>query len=644
MNTKPPCTKTPHISLTVVGFAALLVSSHAMAGQAEMAAFHEDKMGMSASTAYVANSVLIKFKPTATNKAVNKALAAAQAILVREFGLVPGLVHARTKMPVDKAVAALSRNPLVEYAEPDFVQRAVATTPNDTYFGLQWGLHNTGQSIRGVYGLPDADIDMPETWDISTGGPGCLVAVIDTGTQWNHPDLDANIWANAGEIAGNGIDDDGNGYVDDVRGWDFFDNDNNPDDGDGHGTHTAGTIAAESNNGTGVAGVAWNCKIMPLRFLGPEGGATSDAVKALDYAVAKGVKVSNNSWGGGSYSTALYNAIANSRAAGHVFVAAAGNDGVNTDNSPHYPSAYNLDNIIAVAATDNNDRLASFSNYGASTVDLGAPGVDIASTYSGSNYVWSSGTSMAAPHVAGVVALVYLKNPGFTYSQVVNQVLSTARPVTSLAGVTVTGGMLNAFNALSGDGGGTPEENAAPTVSISSPTNGASFLKGTSITFSGGASDKEDGDLTGALVWTSNLDAKIGMGASFTTNTLAEGTHTITASVTDAGGITASQSITIAIGSAPAAPDSVSAVNNKNNTATVKWADKSSNEDSFQIERQKKNKNGTWGSTTSFTVGKDVTSYTDKSGTGTFRYQVRSRNKFGDSSWTTWVEVTVTRK
>jgi len=296
---------------------------------------------------------------------------------------------------------------------------------------------------------------MTDAWDKTQGGASCLVAVIDTGVQWSHPDLAANIWTNPEETAGNREDDDRNGYVDDVRGWDFYANDNNPNDEGGHGTHVAGTIAAIGNNDAGVAGIAWSCKVMPLRFLGRNGGSTTSAIAALQYAVNKGVKVSNNSWGGGGYSTALHDAIAASKNIGHVFVAAAGNSGVNADTSPMYPAAYNLDNIVSVAATDNQDRLASFSNYGETSVDLGAPGVDIANTYLNNGYVYMSGTSMASPHVAGVAALVYL-DASCTYDKVIAKILDSTDPVTALSGKTKTGGRLNADKALSSGCGGDP--------------------------------------------------------------------------------------------------------------------------------------------------------------------------------------------
>ena len=233
-----------------------------------------------------------------------------------------------------------------------------------------------------------------------------MVAIIDTGIDYTHPDLAANIWTNPGEIAGDGIDNDGNGYVDDVHGYDFVNNDGDPMDDHFHGTHTAGTVGAVGNNGVGVTGVNWQVKLMALKFLGASGsGSVSGAVSALEYAVTMGVRLSNNSWGGGGYSQALYDAIKNSQVIGHVFVAAAGNSGVNSDLQPAYPASYDLDNIISVAAIDSSDNLASFSNRGVVTVDLAAPGVAVLSTVLGGGYASYSGTSMATPHVTGAAAL-----------------------------------------------------------------------------------------------------------------------------------------------------------------------------------------------------------------------------------------------
>ena len=426
----------------------------------------KDALEAKPATAHLPGSVIVKFRENAVLESRSNARLAVAAKSSHAYTIVPGLERLEVGMDVEQAVTLLKAMPGVEYAEPDYILHTTATIPNDTYFGLQWGMHNTGQDIRGTTGAADADIDMVEAWDIATGDPNFVIAVIDSGVQWSHPDLDTNIWSNTDEIAGNGVDDDGNGYIDDVRGWDFYDNYNNPDDADGHGTHVAGTIGAEGNDGEGVTGVMWECQIMPLRFIGPFGGATSDAILAIEYAVANGAKISNNSWGGGGFSTALYDAIASAGASGHLFVAAAGNGGQNADVNPEYPAAYNLDNIISVANMAKDDSLWGTSTYGATTVDLGAPGTDIASTYSGSSYVWLGGTSMASPHVAGVAALVWSQNPSWTWSDVKNQILGTVRPVASIDGLTVTGGMLNAYAALTGSA---PEPPPAPPAAPSNP-------------------------------------------------------------------------------------------------------------------------------------------------------------------------------
>lgn len=352
---------------------------------------------------------------------------------------------------VADALAVYRNDPNVLMAQPDY-RVSVDRLPNDPNFGQLWGLNNTGQSG----GRADADIDAPEAWDVTTGSGRMVVAVLDTGVDYTHPDLAANMWRNPGEIAGNGRDDDGNGYVDDVYGYDFANNDATPMDDNGHGTHVAGTIGAVGNNGYGIVGVNWNVKLMAVKFLQADGnGSTSNAIRALKYAVDNGAKISNNSWGGGSYDQALYNAIASARSQGHIFVAAAGNSSRNNDASPTYPANYQLDNVVTVAALNNMDQLASFSNFGVNTVELGAPGVNIYSTLPGGRYGTLSGTSMATPHVTGALALVWDHNPGMTYRQVIDQVLSTTTPVVSLAGKTITGGKLNLAAALGvGNGGG----------------------------------------------------------------------------------------------------------------------------------------------------------------------------------------------
>lgn len=400
---------------------------------------------------YVPDRVLIRFVPGAAADQRAVIRRALQAQTVKQYRLVPGLEAMQTALDVPQALAVLASNPNILYAEPDYIVQPVSlpapVIPSDEHFGLQWALYNTGQEILGVTGTAGADIDMAEVWNTSTGSGQSVIAVIDTGTQRSHPDLDDNIWQNPGEVI-NGLDDDGNGYVDDIDGWDFFGNDNDPDDHDGHGTHTAGTICAEGDNQIGVAGVLWDCQIMVLRFLGPAGGSTGDAIEALQYAVEQGVKVSNNSWGGGGYSLSLYDAIAAAGQQGHIFVAAAGNSGISNDGYANYPSSYDLDNIISVASITNQDLLAGNSNYGLTTVDLAGPGVNVASTYIGNAYYYSSGTSMATPHVTGVVALLQELNPSMSMSDVVDRVLGTARPVQALMGLMVTGGVLNAYNAI----------------------------------------------------------------------------------------------------------------------------------------------------------------------------------------------------
>ncbi|MDW7771945.1 MAG: S8 family serine peptidase [Desulfobulbaceae bacterium] len=297
-----------------------------------------------------------------------------------------GVDHVQLPQGVDveEALQLYAGNRQVEYAEPNYYRYA-DIIPDDPFFGQLWGMDNNGQDG----GLADADIDAPEAWNITTGNGEVVVAVIDSGIDYDHPDLAANIWTNPAEIAGNGIDDDANGYIDDVRGWDFIKNDNAPvaNDARGHGTHVAGIIAAEGDNAAGVAGVSWSAKIMALRFLNAFGmGTTADAILAMEYANSMGADIINNSWGGGGYSQALKDVIDISPA---LVVCAAGNSGTDNDVLPHYPASYTSDNLIAVAATDNTDNLATFSNYGYTAVDVAAPGKGIVSCVPGRRTLWS---------------------------------------------------------------------------------------------------------------------------------------------------------------------------------------------------------------------------------------------------------------
>jgi subtilisin family serine protease len=353
----------------------------------------------------------------------------------------PGL----TLEAYDILLASLRQSGLpLEYSEPDYVVYATFT-PNDPSFGQLWGLHNTGQTG----GSGDADIDATEAWDISRGSNTVLVAVIDTGIDHTHPDLAANMWTNPGEIPGNNIDDDGNGYIDDTRGWDFVNNDNNPADDQGHGTHCAGTIGAVGNNGIGVAGVAHTVRLVGAKFLSASGsGTTSDAIEAVLYTTGLGVTLTSNSWGGGGYSQALKDAIDAARTAGILFIAAAGNDYDNSDVRPSYPAGYDSPNIISVAASNHLDQLASFSNYGFVTVDLAAPGVSIYSTYPGGGYSSLSGTSMACPHVAGAAALLKSVNSARDWTSIKEALLANADRLPSLTGRVATGARLNIGRTL----------------------------------------------------------------------------------------------------------------------------------------------------------------------------------------------------
>lgn len=348
-------------------------------------------------------------------------------------------------MSVAQAIETFSGDRRIKYIEPNYRVSVDTTLSDDPSLNQLWGLNNTGQTG----GTPDADIDAPEAWDLETG-EDVIVGVIDSGVDYTHPDLAANMWINPGEIADDGIDNDNNGYVDDVHGYDFANDDGDPFDDDGHGTHVAGTIAAVGNNDLGVTGVSWSANIMGLKFLDAEGfGSTFDAVQAIEYAIMMGAKLTNNSWGGGGYSQALYDAIEKAGNSGQLFVAAAGNSSSDNDSVVDYPSGYDLDNIISVAATTDRDELAVFSSFGATSVDLGAPGSSIYSTIPGGKYANNSGTSMATPHVSGVASLLWSQEPELTAQEVKDRILDYTDPIAALEGKTVTGGRLNAFRSLS---------------------------------------------------------------------------------------------------------------------------------------------------------------------------------------------------
>jgi len=364
------------------------------------------------------------------------------------LNLPPGLA-------VADAVRAMGQLAEVDFAEPNWVYQHQATS-NDTYVanGSLWGMYGDSGSPANAYGSQAA-----EAW--AAGRTDCSpvwVGIIDEGYMHTHEDLAANAGTNPGEVAGNGRDDDGNGYVDDVYGWDFAGNDNTVFDGagDDHGSHVAGTIGGVGGNGKGVAGVCWSVKMINAKFLGSRGGTTANAIKAVDYLTdlkrrhGLNLVATNNSWGGGGYSQGLYDAIERANAQGILFIAAAGNAAVDNDSSPHYPSSYGNGNIISVASITNTGALSSFSNYGATSVDIGAPGSGILSTVPKSSkgkvvsgYASYNGTSMATPHVSGAAALYAAAHPGATAAQIKAAILAGAVATPSLNGKTTSGGRLN---------------------------------------------------------------------------------------------------------------------------------------------------------------------------------------------------------
>ncbi len=398
-----------------------------------------------ATNTVVRNELLVRFRGNVTSAQQADILSRLNVETLHTYELLP-IKHVRItdgKSFAEKA-GALQSDPGVLYAEPNYI-RTISATPNDPSFDQLWGLHNEGQGG----GTADADIDAPEAWDIYAGSDSILVAVIDTGVNYNHEDLAANMWKNPGEVPANGVDDDGNGFVDDVYGYDFANNDGDPIDDHDHGSHCAGTIGGIGNNGIGVAGVNWKVKIMAVKCFTAAGtGNDADIARAIEYAVKMGARVSNNSYGSSGFNQAVYDMIMMARDQGHVFCAAAGNSSGDNDAVPQYPASYDLDNIIAVAATDRNDGLAGFSCYGATTVDLGAPGVDIFSCLSSAGYGLMSGTSMATPHVTGAAALILAVDGALTYAEVKAQLLDNVDPIASLAGRCVTGGRLNLAAAL----------------------------------------------------------------------------------------------------------------------------------------------------------------------------------------------------
>ncbi len=449
-------------SRTVTAVLALLVSesSHAVVTQEPLRSPKHSIAGArderpTGGERWKEGVLLVRFKPGTSAESAGQLHRALAAERTRDF---PELDLHLVKLPdglsVEEGIQRYRADPRVAYAEPDYRVR-VDATPNDPLYEDMWALHNNGQTG----GLNDADIDAREAWNISTGSSSVVVAVIDTGIDTTHPDLLANLWVNPGELPANGIDDDGNGYVDDVHGINTILGNGDPWDDHGHGTHVAGTIGAVGDNGIGVVGVNWDVRILSCKFLDANGtGDISDAVECLQYIQrlrdgGVAIVASNNSWGGSAHSQALADAIDAQREI--LCVAAAGNDLLSTDEFPHYPATYDLTSVISVAASDPTDGLAGFSNFGRHTVQIAAPGESILSTLPATNrwgiaggYGPLNGTSMATPHVAGVAALLKGADPSRDWRAIRSLLLSGGDPLAVLDSTTITGRRLNARGSL----------------------------------------------------------------------------------------------------------------------------------------------------------------------------------------------------
>lgn len=402
----------------------------------------------------VAGEVLVRFKPSVS--AVDRTQLETQLDTEESASPAPGLRRIRSRsFDTNTLISYMRTRGDVEMVEPNYVLYALAL-PNEPSFANLWGLRNLGQTVNGDVGTSGKDISASLAWDITTGSRANVVGVIDTGVNYTHPDLAANIWTAPRQfsVVINGVT---ITCAAGTHGFNAITNTCDPMDDNAHGTHVSGTIGGVGNNGAGMAGVNWTASIMGLKFLSATGsGSTSDAIEAIEFAIqAKAalgvdanVRVLSNSWGGGGATQALLDEINKANTANMIFLAAAGNSAVNIDTTPFYPAAYNAPNVVSVAATDNDDNIASFSNYGVTNVDLAAPGVNIYSTVLGTGYAWYNGTSMATPHVSGAAALILAACPTLTTAQLKSSLLSSVDAVPALATRVATGGRLNVNRAV----------------------------------------------------------------------------------------------------------------------------------------------------------------------------------------------------
>lgn len=405
---------------------------------------------------YVEGELIVKYKKGLSERSKDMINKQAGGTQVKSFGRFDAeLIELPLGMGIKKAAKRYKFYPKVEIAEPNYYIRATATTPNDTNFSKLWGLNNTGQTVNGASGTNDADMDAPEAWDTTTGSSDVVVAVIDTGIDIDHEDLSGNLWTNSSETAGDSIDNDSNGYVDDVIGWDFVNDDNDPDDDNDHGSFVGGIIGAIGNNNKGVCGVSWTVKIMPLKILGSNGiGTTANAISAINYAADKNIKVINASWSSISFSNPLKSAIEDSNA---LFITAAGNDGdgdqsagwdIDIAGQEIYPASYNSSNVLAVASIDQDDAFLDFSNYGTTSVDVAAPGKDIYSSNKDDAYGFSDGTSASCAYASGLAGLVLAAKSTLTTDEVKSQIINTVDIKSNLTGKVASGGRINANSAI----------------------------------------------------------------------------------------------------------------------------------------------------------------------------------------------------
>ena len=613
---------------------------------------------------FVAGELLIQFRAGASEgaKAAARALVGAarrQQLRANGTGELE-LAALPARSDVLGASAALRRHPAVSFAEPNWIYTH-QSAPDDPYYinGSLWGMYGDATSPANAFGSQAA-----EAWAAghTGGGSTVYVGIIDEGIDFNHPDLANNIWSNSFDWP-DGADNDGNGYIDDVHGWDFFQNNNSIYDGtagdnqtDSHGTHVSGTIGATGNNAKGVAGVNWNVTLISGKFLGPNGGTTAAAVKAVDYFTdlktrhSLNIVALNNSWGGGGYSQALHEAIIRAANADILFVAAAGNGNIigqpiNNDTTASYPSNYNTtvgtsnlagaayDAVIAVTSLTSTGAKSSWANYGKTTVDLGAPGSGVYSTTPNGTYSSFSGTSMATPHVTGAAALYAAMNPGSSAAAIRTAILAKTTFTSSLSGITVTNGRLNIGNFLP-----PPSPPSAPsnlTAGAVSPPQIDLAWTDNSTNEDGFSVERCTGAGCGDFVQIGSVGPNVtafsnpGLAANTTYryrvrafNAGGNSDYSLEAEATTAGPL-----------AAPAAPSNLTAEGVSSRTIALNWQDNSTNEQGFKIERCQNQSCNNFSQVA--TVGANVTTFTDPNRVRgkAYGYRVRAYNAAGNSAY-----------